>query len=389
MKRPTTPRLHKLLTPALLLSSLCLLTPMAVAGTVTYGGPGTLSAGGSWVGGVRPVTTDEALFTGALPVAVTTASGTNLEFGDFLWNSASSSEVALNTTATTGATTQLRLSGLAGSTSAVANGGSAGDLILMGTNAAANTLKISPNIGTGTNVLQVRLQASGNFNVVNSGATLNILSRITDNNEGWAVTKTGAGTLILGGTNTIPNVTVSSGVGIINGTLTNSGAVTVATMATLGGAGSIVGAVNVATGGLLAPGTTPAAVGTLSTGILTVSGNYLPTLTGNGINDRLNITGDVNFTGGTVSPALAGGYSPVLNDAFNLADWTGAFSGVPAFDFSNAALSPGLTWDTSTFVSDGRLVVVAVPEPAAALLGGCGLMVLFRRRRADASVAVA
>ena len=85
----------------------------------------------------------------------------------------------------------------------------------------------------------------------------------------------------------------------------------------------------------------------------------------------------------------AGGYSPVLNDAFNLADWTGAFSGVPSFDFSNAALSPGLTWDTSTFVSDGRLVVVAVPEPAAALLGGCGLMVLFRRRRADASVAVA
>ena len=323
-----------------------------------------------------------------LPTPITTASGTNLLFGNFLWNSSSSSEVALNTTGNA-STTQLRLSNGAGSTAVVANGGATGDLILLGTNAVSNTLKISPNLGAGSSVLQLRLVASGNFNVVNLGATLNILSRITDNNEGWAVTKTGRGTLILGGINTIPSVAADAGTVLINGPLTNSGAVTVATLATLGGAGSISGAVNVASGGLLAPGTTPAASGTLSTGILTVSGNYLPTLTGNGINDRLNITGDVNFTGGTVSPALAGGYAPVLNDAFNLADWTGAFSGVPAFDFSNAALSPGLTWDTSTFVSDGRLVVVAVPEPAAALLGGCGLMVLFRRRRADASVAAA
>lgn len=352
---------------------------VARAGTIAYGGSGTLSAAGSWVGGVRPVTTDEALFTGTLPSVIGTASGTNIEFGDFLWNSNSSSSVGLNTAASTGTTTQLRLSAGGGSTGAAANGGASGDLILMGTDAVNNVLNLVPNNGTGSNAMQVRLLASGNFNVVNAGATLNILSRITDNNEGWAVSKTGAGTLILGGTNTISSVTASSGNVIINGSLANSSAVTVVSLALLGGAGSISGPVNVSAGGLLAPGTTPAVVGTLSTGVLTLDGSYLPTITGNGLNDRLNIGGNASFNG-MVAPILSG-YVPLADDAFDLADWTGSFSGSPTFDYSNAVLTPGLTWDSSSFSTNGTLRVVAVPEPAATVLGGLGILVLLRRRR--------
>ena len=183
----------------------------ARAGTIAYGGSGTLSANGSWTGGVRPGTLDEAIFTGSLPSLIGTASGTNIEFGNFLWNSNSSSQVGLNTTASTGAATQLRLSNGAGSTAAIANGGSTGDLILMGTNATDSTLSIIPNAGIGTNTLQVRLLASGNFNVVNAGATLDIVSRVTDNGEGHLITKSGAGTLILRGSKTLTGVTLAAG----------------------------------------------------------------------------------------------------------------------------------------------------------------------------------
>jgi len=392
---------------------------------------------------------------------------------------------------TIGATsTQLRLTGGGGSTAAIAAGGASGDLLVMGTNATSSTLTISevnPLLGVS---LRLRLDASGNFNVVNSGATLSIQTILSESGGARSLTKTGAGTLLLGSANsytggttltagtlglgsstalgsggltinggrlassvsarTITNAVtvggnftlgglsnsitlngtmdlgsatrtitlensatiggiisnnggltllsstatrtltlnsshtysgatlVSSGTLLVNGTLANSSSVSVSSQATIGGDGGIANALTVNSGGFLQPGITTGVVGSLDLGGLTLTGSYLATITANGVNDFLNINGPANFSG-TIAPVLFS-YTPVANDAFNLADWTGTFSGTPTFDYSAAILGAGLALDSSTFASDGTLRVV--PEPASVLLGGLGVLSLLRRRRA-------
>jgi len=393
----------------------------------------------------------------------------------------------MNTASAT--STQLRLTGGGGSTAAIAAGGASGDLLVMGTTATSSTLTISEVNPLGGVSLRLRLDASGNFNVVNSGATLSIQTILSESGT-RSLTKTGAGTLLLGSANsytggttltagtlglgsstalssggltinggrlasivsarTITNAVtvggnftlgglsnsitlngtmdlggatrtitldnsatiggiisnggltlssssptrsltlnsshtysgatlVSSGTLLVNGALANSSSVSVSSQATMGGDGSIASALTVNSGGFLQPGITTGAVGSLDIGGLTLIGSYLATITANGVNDFLNITGPANFAG-TIAPVLFG-YTPVANDAFNLADWTGTFSGTPTFDYSGATLGAGLGWDSSTFASDGILRVAAVPEPAASLIGGLGLLAILRRRR--------
>ena len=203
------------------------LFPEARAGTVTYLGSGTLSGAANWDTAARPVTTDEALFINALPDPVTTAGGTNLEFGNFLWNSNSSSTIALNTTGST--STQLRLTNGGGSTAAIANGGATDDLLLLGRAATSNTVIISGNLNTGTAQLEIFLQAAGNINVVNAGATLDIATRLRERNGVFGFNKTGAGTLILRGTNTYTGTTtLSEGtLALRNSNALSSGALTI------------------------------------------------------------------------------------------------------------------------------------------------------------------
>jgi autotransporter-associated beta strand protein len=476
-------------TPFLAIPLSFALASSATAATKTWNTTtGSLSASGSWSATGTPVTTDETLFDGTVTPAasINTAAGTNLSFGNLIWNNNSSSVLQMNTIGVT--STQLRLSGGGGSTAAIAAGGAAGDLLVMGTNATNNTLTISDVNPLGGVSLRLRLDASGNFNVVNSGATLSIQTILSQSGT-QSLTKTGAGTLLLGSANsytggttltagtlalgsssalssgsltinggrlassvsarTLTNVVtvggnftlgglsnsitlngtmdlggttrtitldnsatiggtisnggltlssstsartltlnsshtyfgatlVTSGTLLVNGALANSSSVSVSSQGTIGGNGSIANSLTVDGGAFLQPGNTPAAVGSLATGSLTVNGTYLATLTANGVNDFLNITGTANFAG-TIAPVLFG-YAPVANDAFNLADWTGTFSGTPSFDYSGATLDEGLAWDSSSFASDGTLRVVAIPEPANALLASLGLLALLRRR---------
>lgn len=189
--------------------------------------------------------------------------------------------------------------------------------------------------------------------------------------------------LTLNANNTYGGATlVSSGTLLVNGSLPNSSSVTVSAGATIGGDGAITNALAVDSGAALRIGTSTgdSVVGSLDTGAFALGGTYFATITANGVNDFLNITGNANFTDGTIAPFLSA-YSPVLGDAFQLAEWTGGFSGTPAFDYSNAVLDSGLSWDDSTFASDGYLRVAAIPEPASVLLGGLGLIGILRRRR--------
>lgn len=93
---------------------------------------------------------------------------------------------------------------------------------------------------------------------------------------------------------------------------------------------------------------------------------------------------------GTLHLNLINGYAPEQGDTFNLLDWTqlsapGSVGGTGfSFDFTNASLGSGLTWDTSSFLSSGSISVIAAtaPEPHAALLMAMGgASMLLRRRR--------
>jgi fibronectin-binding autotransporter adhesin len=187
-----------------------LFAPLLNAATVIYdggtGGTGAaLDTAANWAGDILPVTTSEVLFNTSitLPSQLTTTSASPT-WGDLIWNSNVTSAITIDSAIATNR--NLTLSGGAGSTEAIAQGGVTGDLILMGTNAASNTLTIGGNVGVGTARLNMALGASGNFDVVNSGATLKILSIISGN---FNLTKTGAGTLTLSGANSFGSATTS------------------------------------------------------------------------------------------------------------------------------------------------------------------------------------
>jgi hypothetical protein len=133
---------------------------------VFYTGSGDLNDKKSWAPENIPSGGDEAVFVIGNSTITSTGS---LNFGDIVWNNNTSASISLKAS---GIIRYLTLSGGGGSTAASLGGGSSGDLLLMGRNAKTNTLKFEAIPGNGE--LQIKLDADGNFNVLNSGATLDI-----------------------------------------------------------------------------------------------------------------------------------------------------------------------------------------------------------------------
>jgi fibronectin-binding autotransporter adhesin len=160
-----------------------LLTHSATAGVVFFDGDGTgqtvLSVAANWDTNALPTTTDQAIFTdasfgGSLPASLSNASSQT--WGNLVWDSSSSASL-------TG--TRITLSG---------NGGNANnDLITLGGNMTSGTLSLSFSSAASSFITAT----TGNFNVVNAGATLSIATQFEFNNAipGQVITKTGAGTL--------------------------------------------------------------------------------------------------------------------------------------------------------------------------------------------------
>lgn len=125
--------------------------------------------------------------------------------------------------------------------------------------------------------------------------------------------------------------------------------------------------------------TTSGAVNIANSGQLTFSiGDSVADPYGHIEGNSINIS-----SGGVVTITIAGAYTGNLGDVFTF----------NASGFTNATLdtlptlSGGLDWDSSTFLTNGQLSVVAVPEPSTWLLFLGGFAVCcFLRRRTSATV---
>lgn len=245
---------------------------------------------------------------------------------------------------------------------------------------AGVTLTLTGNLGSGiqTNTGTNGWAFGGAGNLTLNGVISNAAGA---GSTGTTITKNGSGTLSLGsGSNTYSGATdVVGGTLVINGNTSTSVLTTVKTGATLGGTGT-VGAVLVDSNGIFAPG---------DGGIESLNVNGDLTLSSGSIsNYEINTAGDISDLaissalltfGGTLNVTRIGS-ALVAGDIFNLFDWssaTGTFSTV-----NLPSLDSGLAWDQSSLYSSGQISVTAVPEPAAALLGGLGMLALLLRRRA-------
>ncbi len=157
------------------------------------------------------------------------------------------------------------------------------------------------------------------------------------------------------------------------------------------GSGNVTGALTIATG--LEIGNSPGTTSFSSHLTLGASSTYRYELTGGETAADLGIVaGDLTLTdGATLELFQLGNYT--TNDTFTLFSYSGTFSGnftglADDSTFTGAgglwrinydATAAGLNGGT---VVDARYVTVtAIPEPAAIILGGLGMLVLLRRRR--------
>jgi autotransporter-associated beta strand protein len=241
-----------------------------------------------------------------------------------------------------------------------------------GTLQTTATFTLNSLRGVGVGPTEGLTGGTGGINV-DGGTVLTYAGNIANagNSGSNTLNKTGNGTLLLNGTNTMT--------GTIN---VNAG--------TLGGSGVVAAAVNVNAGGILAPGTSPGTF-TINNAVSLNPASSLgyellgtdPTVSAN--NDlttgitNLILDGTLNVTEVTVGSflsATAGNKWRIFNYTGTLTDNTLALGAVPA-------LSGGLFFsiDTST-ANQVNLLVQAIPEPTSLMVLGAAGLVALRRRRA-------
>lgn len=304
---------------------------------------------------------------GALTQTATTASDAVFQFSG---NNSYSGATTINAG-------MLRAGSTTGLSSASAHTiAAAANLRLNGFNSSIGSLAGAGNV-TNTSATSATLTVGAD------GTSTSFSGVIADGVGGGALslTKTGAGSLTLSGVNTYSGVTtVSQGLLIVNGELTLS-SVNLAG-GTLSGSGKISAGATV--NGTLAPGNSP---GTLdfSGSDLTMGSASAAVFEIGGTNPATDIDRVVNIDSFTLDGiwtiTLYNGFSPSLNDSFDLWDATSVdnSSFTTSTDLNLPALPGGLGWDSSAFAATGVLTVI--PEPGTTALGALTALTLLRRRR--------
>lgn len=263
------------------------------------------------------------------------------------------------------------------------------------TTVTAGTLTIggSGSLGAGTYAGAISLASGTTFNYASTAAQT--LSGVISG--AGALTKAGSSTLTLAATNTYTGATtVNSGTLVVSGSISAS-ATDVKSTAELAGTG-VLGAVTIESGGILQPGAL-AAPGLLSSGNFSLlSGGHLTLeiggVTGTGTSStlysELAVSGTVSLSG-DAQISLFNGYTPTVGDTFYiiLNDSTdaisGTFSNAPGGIITSGAVTYQVNYQANGDggANDVSLTVMAVPEPSAAisLIGGLGLLCVFRRRK--------
>ncbi|MEZ0258036.1 MAG: autotransporter-associated beta strand repeat-containing protein [Chthoniobacter sp.] len=220
-------------------------------------------------------------------------------------------------------------------------------------------------------------------------------SAITNPNSGnnsLGLTKLGTNSLTLSNANTYTGTTtVNAGELIVSGSLNGTTNVTVASGATL--ASGVTGSITTATGGNLAVSGTLAPGDFSSVGTLTLApgtGGQLSFLSGSTIDFTISgaTSDEVSFSSagdwlsgsGNVTLSLTGitgsDYGNTYTVFHNVSTTGFALAGITGYDSVNYAAS------FTQVGSDYQLSFTAIPEPnmVTSLLGGVGVLALFRRR---------
>ena len=206
---------------------------------------------------------------------------------------------------------------------------------------------IAATYASGSVVFPLAVTMNGGQTVSVADGTLELTGAIGDGSpsDGYSLTKSGAGTLVLTDTSTYTGATmVSAGTLEVDGSIASSSGVGVAVGADLSGSGAVPG-VNAAAGSTLQPGSAanPASTAILSSGNINLATGstfdaYLGgTAVGTGY-DQHNVTGTVDLdsdSGGGATLDLTLAFTPAVGDSFIIVanDGTdpiqGTFDGLP------------------------------------------------------------